>query len=587
VLQLFTIEDEETRREAYFELIARMDGPQLREIVEGIEQAIASEDEQMQEQLGELFDDFGDALMLFDRWAELDPDGVADSVINAPSSSDDDEDEFVIFRAISLAFLARRDPDRATEIAAGVDFDMGFFGNDLTKIVGFGIGLGDPARGVREMATLDEGGGPDLDDLFEAVGSRAGEALPELLNLPTGDPREEALGDLFDAWGEAAPDAALAAARGLADAEERDQAIGRVLEQLAETEPRAAIAEALTLADADRREDVLFDIAETWAEREPAASLQWLAENVGDEAVAELIERDSESLPPDIAMRTIMDLSPEARAEFVRSSDFSESDHFIQRIATADTVEALTWLSDIGAMDAIADSGSQFGGRAAHLGIEHVDEALGQIPIGQFRQSFVREAAEELARTDPESAAAWAYNLSGPDQTHALALAYTTWGETEPETALAHMEETGIGPSVLPSMTDLVVRNWASREPDAAYRWMFEQNGADPEALGAAVEHSGLIPLWVRQDPAAAADAMLGFPEDLAPAHLGTVIENWAAHEPSRASAYINEQLEAGPARDAAVASLVRRIAENDPQGAADWTATIDDPPLRASLLGE
>ena len=81
-----------------------------------------------------------------------------------------------------------------------------------------------------------------------------------------------------------------------------------------------------------------------------------------------------------------------------------------------------------------------------------------------------------------------------------------------------------------------------------------------------------------------AAEAMAGFPAELAPARVAKVISAWAATEPTRASAFIADRMGPSPARDAAVVALVDQINRASPAKAAEWVQSISDPELRDAV---
>jgi hypothetical protein len=78
---------------------------------------------------------------------------------------------------------------------------------------------------------------------------------------------------------------------------------------------------------------------------------------------------------------------------------------------------------------------------------------------------------------------------------------------------------------------------------------------------------------------------MLGLPGDLAPERRAGVARTWAAEEPAALSTFVNDRLEPGPLRDAAVGALVGQIKDRDPNGAAAWARTISDEAKMYSLL--
>jgi hypothetical protein len=91
--------------------------------------------------------------------------------------------------------------------------------------------------------------------------------------------------------------------------------------------------------------------------------------------------------------------------------------------------------------------------------------------------------------------------------------------------------------------------------------------------------------LWTRNDPAAAADAVMQIPDpDSRRQAIKTVTEEWAAEDAVAATGWL-AGLPPGAEKDAAAASMAPVIAPMDQGGALVWAAAISDKKLRSDAL--
>ena len=340
---LVDIEDEVARKEAYFELIAQLDGAQLGELIELIRGASEDSSGEAGEVMELLFDDITDAFALFDRWVELDIDAVAAFVTDtAKPGQDYGLDVNVMFSALSLAFIAQRDPARARGLLDTFSGDESPWGENsglvAEAIVAFGTSLGDPALGVRTYLESmdDDSDGPDMDDMFEMLGSRVGEALPEVLGIADTERRDDALEDLFQAWGDSDPAAALAAAEGLEASDIRTEVVDEILERYIQTDPDGATAYVEALPEGPARDKLISRLASDWIQVDPGQALAWVGRTLGDRAVASTIALDADELSPEVGLALVSEMTPEGREVFFRQTSFGDNDHFFWRWARSD-----------------------------------------------------------------------------------------------------------------------------------------------------------------------------------------------------------------------------------------------------------
>jgi hypothetical protein len=172
-----------------------------------------------------------------------------------------------------------------------------------------------------------------------------------------------------------------------------------------------------------------------------------------------------------------------------------------------------------------------------------------QLPAGSGRTHVCAETAAAWSRTDPAAALAWAETLSPDERRLAQSSCISTIAATNPVTAAA---------AVL-------------------------QKGADSE-----LPHrmAALMGVWARNDAAGAAQWAEKLPVN-SPAQsiaMQQLVYHWTDIEPEQASEWLQKQAE-GSARDEAAASLSIRVTASDPEAAAVWASSINNPERRAAEL--
>ena len=103
-----------------------------------------------------------------------------------------------------------------------------------------------------------------------------------------------------------------------------------------------------------------------------------------------------------------------------------------------------------------------------------------------------------------------------------------------------------------------------------------QEYDSDPDVVVQVMNRTAFLETWVDRNPAAAAEAMLGFPEDLGPAQVSNVILQWAG-DPTVPRIRFHQRPSRARARPRRVRcrSLVERIRYEDPEAAAQWADTI------------
>lgn len=580
--RLFDIDDEIARKQAVNDLILQLDAASIGALMGVAMRMVEDDDVAYGDEVELIMDNMGDALALFDRWAELDIDAVAEFTMRL---GDEEGDESSFFRYFALAIIASRDRGRAAGIAEEIGLKPGL-GDDQGAILKMVVALGeasrDPAAGARALLeSLDPEEASGLDVLFNTLGPRVGEVLPTILQLPPGEVRYEALGELFARWGRTDPQAALVAAGALGEGDDRDEILNAVMDGYAALDPQAALDYADSLPAGEQRDAVIAVVIDSMMDRDPGLALARADTRLDPDAMGELVARYSSDVSAEVGTAIVSEMGEGARAAFLEATDLGDDDHFLWKLAADDAPLALGWLVENDALDGDSPFGEKFGKAAATQGVAAIEGILRTLPAGsEVRREFIENAALHHAQIQPEEALNWAQDLGDEEGEIATSHVFHGWAMEDAAAATEHAQTAGESEQVIADLG----KAWARQDAEGAYRWIVESNDGDPAAIEQAITDTDLHLAWTDRDPVGAAEAMFALPPEMAPAQVGSVIEHWASEEPLRASAFINDQLEAGPTRDAAVHALIRSIYQRDPESAAQWAGTIVDETLRSEV---
>lgn len=215
-------------------------------------------------------------------------------------------------------------------------------------------------------------------------------------------------------------------------------------------------------------------------------------------------------------------------------------------------------------------------------------------------QSITPDQAPHLAARLREDPAEW-NRRSGP--------LYRAWGKVDPAGAIADAIAQGDRSAGLAAM---VAAGWAEVDPAKAGAWVGEQppgratfllakavlvpfSQSDPAAAAGWVASldladprlAGLADLaavsYARSDAEAAFRWLDGLPQAAQERGAQAVAAEWVRAEPESGSQFLGN-LPAGPARDAALAAMVKVIAREDPASAAAWVEVLPPGSERDSL---
>jgi hypothetical protein len=151
-------------------------------------------------------------------------------------------------------------------------------------------------------------------------------------------------------------------------------------------------------------------------------------------------------------------------------------------------------------------------------------------------------------------------------------LLFYKWGTFDPQAALAYLKEGNGNKHHKRYLTASVLSGWGSEDPDSAIAWARESHEGDDNP-----HMAGIISGLAKTDLTRAGDLLQELPygstrgraaHDVVRAHMRTGQENaknWAS------------QLPGNELKDGVVSMVVRELAKESPQQAAEWLSSMDD----------
>lgn len=576
------IDDEADQALAIMTLVGQMDGAQLGALVEGI--AAAQDGDPHHEQFERLFRSPFAPVAIFERWAQLDPDAVVTFVqtpFDLGRGMGAMEMPFML-RALSLAFVAQRDPERAfgaadklREALAKIEGAGPEAGMMVDMFIGVGMAVSDPVNSLR---TMRERGSPieivlEADPLFEMAGPRGGEMLAEVLQFPAGEERDELLLELYGSWGHFDLQIALDSIDDLPEGSDKEKLAARAMRGALKRDPAAVAHQIGLLTEGKERDDLTRRVVERWANHEPVEALAWARQNMDEEQYVNHLRSAAAQLPVEAGRAFVEALSDESRERFFSRGGSIDSGHFAMRLIGEDPQVGLAWLKEQGGEDGV--SGAAIARAVIGDGIEGAIELAGQIPE-PLSAEYTRWVAAEAGRQADAAGIEWARSQG----VGAHGDAVEAWASEDPLGAVTYAADQDR------SLEARAVEVWAREDPEEAFRWAVGTYSADPEAMADVLAESDLITDWGSSDPVGAVGHFASLPEEIAAPYIGTVVGNWAEDEPGRASEFVAAQFtEDGAIRDQAVVSLVEKISGGNPEEALAWAESISDPEVRDQAL--
>lgn len=464
--------------------------------------------------------------LVMERWTSLDPAGAL------AAAGDNFGRKATVFRQ-----WAHHDPAAALA-AAGKDYH-----NEIRQ----GLMETDPEHAASRWKEIAPDSHFPIATLEFALRAQV-KKDPEgaMRQVPDGDDYQtnQVRADLFGSWMDRDPDAAFQYARASGDAATRRQLLGKFARHFPDrAEPLLASLEG------EEKSAMAMDIAtgKTRAAQDPVSTARWLQSQIPAEAFAQSLTdftRGQTSLSPD-KLDGLLALCPAP----------ADRDKMILNLLEGDArASVAAWLK-------VQPPGglNEAQKMAAFLSLPSA-EAAALVPGGVSLTS--RLAMERLHQN---------FGDMYPVKPKALAANFSGLPESMQTTAVA---------SFL-NQENFQVRDgnhtqWKDQLPAAQLSELFASLSP------AAQSQTALQFAWRQQsDPATAARtlAIAGSPPDdpATAAVYEAVAGQWAGTDAPAASGWI-QTLPPGPARDAATLALIAHQAATDPDGAAKWAGTLQDP---------
>ena len=254
--------------------------------------------------------------------------------------------------------------------------------------------------------------------------------------------------------------------------------------------------------------------------------------------------------------------------------------------APAAVVDALTGaIADLEKVEA-EDFAARLGKVVAGWRAEDLPTAVAAL----FNEDFPGDASVALkysllrrwASLSPVAAASWAEGLpAGQSRADALGQVALAWAELDSDSAWQWAEALPQDAARDAALVSLAYET-CRENPQLA----LDRAGliTESDAKSRLVEHA--FGVWAASDPQAALQRVREISDPvLRDSSLGALTVAWAESDPRAAATTAAEAMEAGPAQDRAVASIIQRWAQQDPDAVGQWVEAFSDGRMKENAL--
>ncbi len=502
---------------------------------------------------------------LQDRLKVSDIAGIAAGVCSSPLTSGRETGLHLV-----MATYAEKDPQGAWNLAMGMKEPQGrqsalmavisaVAAKDPTRAMAMTDGIGDVQlrRQVRSMAVMNiarqdpqralglalEGGNPGEQDysvsmIFHQWARKDPEGAKAAITRLSGRQAEQARMTLVSALTQSDPKAAWDYALSLPFSGTGYQdARVQVVQQWAQGDPQSALKAALSISDPSVRGSAIGAAVSSWARNDFSGALKY-AVSVEDSTVRADI------------LRTLGSNSQGNRAELLSAvlDHMPPGDNFQQAVSGIFS----NWARENPAEAAAA---------------------ISQLPPGRVLSTAANQIASQWIRNtaNKKEVLDWARNLpEGEARENSLRSVFGEWSTTDPGDALRALDT--LPPADRQKAAQALASGWSRRDPEAALQWASSLTNSDER--NAVVRTS--VSQWANFRPDAAASYVQRLPEAERTEAMQAVVDSWASKDTEAAAAWLDRQ-PAGPAKDASLGSLARKIAQEDPEAALTWVMGISN----------
>jgi hypothetical protein len=426
--------------------------------------------------------------------------------------------------------------------------------------------------------------------------------------------KQEVVSNLFSAWGERDPQAAMEGAKGLSVRDGQTNALNSALYFLSAADPAAAVASWKSLTKEQQRTH-LPNLLGNWASGEPGAAMAFARslENAADRATA-----------LSCCASSVCTQQPEALAALLSELPAGplRANTIVGIMGDAyggGPAEVPAWLRALPEADRTAALRSAYSSTDGFSNPEEMKALLAETPGLGDQTRLWETTAKSLAREHPASALEWALAIESPTvRRNSIDAVLQEWARENPSAALAQAHALTDAETQKSSVRN-VIEIWASSEPQAVLAWAAGAEGEeremallkgslanaayDPvvsakvinELVAGKSEGGGYGPVTGAASQVARAWFYQSIPESTAWAAqlpeggarsmaMVAIVGQWTRLDPVAASAWV-KPLPAGDSRDAAAFTLSQGIQYSDPESAFAWAASIANAGQRDEAL--
>lgn len=199
-----------------------------------------------------------------------------------------------------------------------------------------------------------------------------------------------------------------------------------------------------------------------------------------------------------------------------------------------------------------------------------------------YKSQSVNAVYASWAEVDPKAAIAAAATLVGRQQRDVAQSIYRNWGGSNPAAAMAHASENLENGRTKDETLDGILRQWASDDLSGAVTWVEQTTENREEAVGALRTVAyGLA----SRKPAQAAALLNAYPELITSRGLSSrLASEWSKQDPAATAAWTEALADPG-ARDDAIKTTAGNWASQDYDQAYTWAQGLPDARSRALAL--
>ena len=437
----------------------------------------------------------------------------------------------------------------------------------------------DPQNGPKQVMgeTLAQPSSPRRNERLASIGNAWAMAAPEAAwaySRTIAEPAARATFEqsVINAWSMADPEAAFAGVVAMPANERKDRVLHQVAVALVRVDPRRAVEMASGVNRADRRMALLTIVSE-WGQHDPQAAAQWMEANPGKVNREMVVYR--------FASRYGAVNPVEALAWAQRVERPSNARHRSPTLVGL----VLTGYAEENPEDALRlalglDAGEQRNAAVgAVLGViarrdpGYAMANLDKLPKGNQRSNAIISIAMQVSRSDPRAAVEWIKAAEVDNNNEHGRSAVSALGAmlagSDPETAMSLTEQ--IPEKSRGDWIVAVAASYAHQDPEAALRWA-RQYQNDPAYPRVTAELAAMI---ADSDPQAAMD----FASSVLDARerdrtIARVVQQMAHQDPALAARWI-ERVRDDRQRLQAISNIAMQWAHADSAAARKWVTSL------------